>query len=102
MTNEEALNIYQNKSSLRELKGFKLAKTIIINMNKINDELISVIKEIAKNMEESGDSAEDIKKAIEDILTKDCEIAFVKVTESDIPEYISVEQLSLIDNFIEK
>lgn len=102
MTNEEALNIYQNKGSLRELKGFKLAKTIIVNMNKINDELISVIKEIAKNMEESGDSAEDIKEAIEDILTKDCEIEFVKVTESDIPEYISVEQLSLIDNFIEK
>ena len=102
MTNQDVLTIYQNKSVLKDLKGFKLAKAVLLNMNKINDELLEVIRTMVKNMEESGKSQEEIKAEVDEILKKDSDIVFITLDEEDIPYDVSVEQLSILDNFIKK
>jgi len=95
LTNQDVLNIYQNRSILKGLGGFKLAKAIVLNMKKIEDELIEVTKEVVKDMDKE---AQD--KAVEEILTKDNEIVFITIDDEDIPGDVTVEQYSLLINFI--
>jgi len=95
LTNQDVLNIYQNRSILKGLGGFKLAKAVVLNMKKIEDELIEVTKEVVKDMDKE---AQD--KAVEEILTKDNEIVFITIDDEDIPGDVTVEQYSLLINFI--
>jgi len=95
LTNQDVLNIYQNRSILKGLGGFKLAKAVVLNMKKIEDELIEVTKEVVKDMDKE---AQD--KAVEEILTKDNEIVFITIDDEDIPGDVTVEQYSLLINFM--
>lgn len=95
MTNQEALNLYQNRTTLKDLKGFKLAKAVILNMKKIEQEVVEVIREVVKDIPE-----ENREKELPEILSKDCEIKFITLEEDDIPYDISVEQLALLSYFL--
>lgn len=95
MTNQEALNLYQNRTTLKDLKGFKLAKAVILNMKKIEQEVVEVIREVVKDIPE-----EDREKEVAEILSKDCEVKFITLGEDDIPYDISVEQLALLSYFL--
>ena len=95
LTNQDVLAIYQNKSILKGLGGFKLAKAIVLNMKKIEDELIEVTKEMVKDKDK-----EEQDKLVEEILSKDNEIVFITLEDEDIPGDVTVEQYSLLINFI--
>jgi len=95
LTNQDVLNIYQNRSILKGLGGFKLAKAIVLNMKKIEDELIEVTKEMVKDKDK-----EEQDKLVEEILSKDNEIVFITLEDEDIPGNVTVEQYSLLINFI--
>jgi len=95
LTNQDVLNIYQNRSILKGLGGFKLAKAIVLNMKKIEDELIEVTKEMVKDKDK-----EEQDKLVEEILSKDNEIVFITLEDEDIPGDVTVEQYSLLINFI--
>jgi len=94
MKNKEVIFIYENSTSLKTLGGFKFSKAVILNIKKIEEEVISVIRERTKNQD---NSEEIIKEALEE----ECACNFIKIKESDIPENITVEQLSLIFEWIE-
>jgi len=95
LTNQDVLNIYQNRSILKGLGGFKLAKAIVLNMKKIEDELIEVTKEMVKDKDK-----DEQDKLVEEILSKDNEIVFITLEDEDIPGDVTVEQYSLLINFI--
>jgi len=95
LTNQDVLNIYQNRSILKGLGGFKLAKAIVLNMKKIEDELIEVTKEMVKDKDK-----DEQDKLVEEILSKDNEIVFITLEDEDIPGNVTVEQYSLLINFI--
>jgi len=95
LTNQDVLNIYQNRSILKGLGGFKLAKAIVLNMKKIEDELIEVTKEMVKDKDK-----EEQDKLVEEILSKDNEIVFITLEDEDIPGDVTVEQYSLLINFM--
>jgi len=95
LTNQDVLNIYQNRSILKGLGGFKLAKAIVLNMKKIENELIEVTKEMVKDKDK-----DEQDKLVEEILSKDNEIVFITLEDEDIPGDVTVEQYSLLINFI--
>ena len=95
LTNQDALAIYQNRSTLRGLGGFKLAKAVVLNMKMIENELIEVTKEMTKDLSEDEQS-----KVVEEILFKPCEIKFITISDEDIPGDVTVEQYSILTNFM--
>ena len=95
MTNAEVLGIYQNRSILKGLSGFKLAKAIVLNMKKIEDELITVVQELTKDKPK-----EEVDTIVEGILAKENEIIFITLSDEDIPGDVTVEQYSVLSQFI--
>lgn len=95
MTNAEVLAIYQSRSILKGLSGFKLAKAVVLNMKKIEDELITVIQEMIKDVDK-----EQANKLVEEALEKPCEIIFITIEDGDIPGDVTVEQYSVISKFL--
>jgi len=95
MTNAEVLAIYQNRSILKGLSGFKLARAIVLNMKKVEDEFINIVQELIKDKPK-----EESDVIVEDILTKECEITFITISDEDIPGDVTVEQYSVISKFI--
>lgn len=93
MKNSDALVILNNAGILKPLKGFELSKTIVLNLKKIEAELI----EPTKSYIEDKDNKEEL---IKEILDKPCDIEFIKVTEQMLPEDITVEQFSLLSNWM--
>ena len=98
ITNEKALAIYQSKEILRGLSGFKLARAIVLNMKKIEDELISVIKEQTKDVKDE----KKINSIVEEALSKKCEINFITIDDEEIPGDVTVEQYSILVNFLKE
>ena len=96
MTNKDVMIIYHSLPTLKDLKGFKLAKTILLNSKKIENELISVIREMVKDKPE-----EEAEKIYTDIMKETSEITFITLGEEDIPYDITVEQYAILNNFIE-
>ena len=96
LTNQDVLAIYQNKSILKGLGGFKLAKAVVLNMKMIENELIEVTKEMTKDLSE-----DEQNKLVEEILLKPCEIKFITISDEEIPGDVTVEQYSILTNFME-
>lgn len=96
LTNQDVLAIYQNKSILKGLGGFKLAKAVVLNMKMIENELIEVTKEMTKDL-----SKDEQNKVVEEILLKPCEIKFITISDEEIPGDVTVEQYSILTNFME-
>lgn len=96
LTNQDVLAIYQNKSILKGLGGFKLAKAVVLNMKMIENELIEVTKEMTKDLSE-----DEQNKVVEEILLKPCEIKFITISDEEIPGDVTVEQYSILTNFME-
>lgn len=92
MKNSEALAILNNAAILKSMKGFELARAIVLNLKKIESELIEPTRSYVEDKE-------DKDKLIEEILNKPCEITFIKVTEEMLPEDTTVEQYSLLSNW---
>jgi len=97
MTNKDVMIIYHSLPVLKELKGFKLAKTILLNSKKIEDELINVIRGMVKDKPE-----EEAEKIYTDVMKEKSEITFITLGEEDIPYDISVEQYAILNHFIKE
>jgi len=95
MLNKEVLSLNESLPTLKSIKSFKIAKAVILNMKKIEDELISVTREMIKDK-----SPEESETIIKDVLSKESEIVFITLSDEDMPEDISVEQYSILYNFI--
>jgi len=93
MKNQVAMYIYNNAQPLKSLGGFDLAKAIVLNLKKIETELIEVIKEMVKDKE----NPEEI---LTEVFSKDCDIKFLPVTEEMLPKDITVEQYNLLINWM--
>lgn len=92
MKNSDALAIYNNAAILKKMEGFTLARAIVLNLKKIETELIDVIKAYIEDKE-------DKETPVKEILDKDCEIVFIKISEENLPENTTVEQYSLLSNW---
>lgn len=95
MTNQDVLTLKSNLHLVKSLKGFNLAKAIVLNMKKINEELVEVVREMVKDKPE-----EEANALIEEVMKKESTISFVTINEEDIPSDISAEQYSILVNFI--
>ena len=95
MTNQDVLTLQGNLHLVKSLKGFNLAKAVVLNMKKINEELVEVVREMVKDKPE-----EEANALIEEVMKKESTISFVTINEEDIPSDISAEQYSILINFI--
>jgi len=93
MKNQTAMVIYNNAATLKSLGGFDLAKAVVLNLRKIDDELIAVIKELVKDK----DNPDEL---IDEVMKKDCDIKFLPVTEEMLPKDITVEQYNILINWM--
>lgn len=93
MKNRTAYTIYENASILKGLEGFELAKAIVLNTKKIEKELVEVLRTMIEGKK-------DPTKIIEEVLDKDCTIEFHTIREESLPKNITVEQYSLLSNWI--
>lgn len=95
MTNRDVLALHTNLQLVKTLKGFNLAKAIVLNMKKINEELIEVIREMVKEKTE-----EESNVIIEEVLAKTNTIEFITIADEDIPGDVTVEQYAVLSNFL--
>lgn len=95
MTNRDVLALHTNLQLVKTLKGFNLAKAIVLNMKKINEELIEVIREMVKEKTE-----EESNVIIEEVLAKTNTIEFITISDEDIPGDVTVEQYAVLSNFL--
>lgn len=95
MTNRDVLALHANLQLVKTLKGFNLAKAIVLNMKKINEELIEVIREMVKEKTE-----EESNVIIEEVLAKTNTIEFITIADEDIPGDVTVEQYAVLSNFL--
>lgn len=95
MTNRDVLALHTNLQLVKTLKGFNLAKAIVLNMKKINEELIEVIREMIKDKPEK-----EANIIIEEVLEKHSTINFITLEDDDIPEDVTVEQYAVLASFL--
>ena len=95
MTNQDVLTLHANLQLVKSLKGFNLAKAVVLNMKKINEELIEVLREMIKDKPK-----EEADAMIEEVLAKDSTITFITISDEDIPGDITAEQYAVLSNFV--
>jgi len=75
----------------------------MINYNILKDKQGEYTEEVTKLIEEYKEAVEEFKAQknnYEEALKAECEIDFVMLKESDVPEDISMEQMDLVMHFI--